>query len=300
MRKLFFTLLLLNASIWAQTVVPQALNETLNLAPRFQRGDAQTYSLYVEITFLDDQGQPTKIKRNRIDFTQICLANTPDSGVVYEVTIDSFLIGAMERMDADPNKSRSIVDTLMGHHFTTRFRARIPVTGDCYDAGVPLTENARYIEGSELIEGFFPAKLTEQLRYTAGRRLSKVGDTVTIAWPKPICYSVKEVINSSRIDQKPFRVSLSGLTSYRGTSCATVSVASATSPYRVEIYSTDTTSFVAEGTVLTGGEYQVSLDKGRIVHFKMTERSDMLIRVPDGTTKNNRVLKTTELTPRVW
>jgi hypothetical protein len=300
MRKLFLVLLILNASIWAQTVVPQALNETLNLAPRFQRGDAQVYSLFVEMTFLDDQGQPTKIKRNRVDFTQICLANTPDSGVVYEVTIDSFLIGAMERMDADPNKWRSVVDTLMGHHFTTQFRAKIPVTGNCYDAGVPLTENARYIEGSELIEDFFPAKLTEQLRYTVGRRLSKVGDTVTIAWPKPICYSVKEVINSSKMDQKPFKLSLSGLTSYRGIPCATVSVASTTSPYRVEIYSTDTSSFVAEGTALTGGEYQVSLDKGRIVHLKMTERSDMLIKVPDGTTKKNRVLKTTELTPRIW
>ena len=300
MRKLLFVLMLLNASIWAQSVVPQALNETLNLAPRFQRGDAQQYSVFVEMVFFDDQGQPTKIKRNRLDYTQICLANTPDSGVVYEVTIDSFLIGAMEQMDSDPNKTRSIVDTLMGQHFTTQFRAKIPVTGNCYDAGIPLTKDAYYTEASELIENFFPAKLSEQLRFAVGRRLSKVGDTATIAWPKPICYSIKQVINSSRMDQKPFKLSLSGLTSYRGVPSATVSVTSTTSPYRVEIYSTDTTSFVAEGTALTNGEYQVSLDKGRIVHFKITERSDTVIKIPDGTTRKNRVLKTTELTPRIW
>ena len=144
------------------------------------------------------------------------------------------------------------------------------------------------------------AKIMEQLHYTVGKRLSKVGDTATIAWPKPICYSIKKVINESIVEQKPFKLTLTGLTSYRGTPCATISIASAISPYRVDMYSPDTTSFKALGTSQITGEFQVSLKNGNIAYAKMSERLETSITETGMPVRKNRVIKNTELIPRLW
>jgi hypothetical protein len=300
MRKLFLMFLVLNASICAQSVMPQALQETLNLAPRCQRGDAQVYSIKVEIVFPNDDGKPTSVKNNRINYTQLCLANNPDSGLIYEITVDSFSVGSLQAISGSDYDRRTIVDSLRGLTFRSQFRSKIPVTGNCYDIGIPLTTGFPYLEAWEFIDDFLPVKILEELYYTAGKRLSKIGDTATIVWPGPICYSIKKVINESIVEQKPFKLTLTGLTSYRGTPCATISVASAVSPYRVEIYSTDTTSFKGSGTSQITGEFQVSLQKGIIMYAKMGERLETTLTRPDKQPKPRKVLKTTELTLRTW
>ena len=300
MRKLFLMFLVLNASIWAQSVMPQAPQETLNLAPRCQRGEAQTHRMQVEVLFLNDDGKPMAVKSNRISYTQLCVANTPDSGLIYEITVDSFVIGTLRAIDQSNYESFSLVDSLSGLHFRSQYRSKIPVKGNCYDFGIPLTTGWPYMEAWEFIDDFLPAKIMEQLHYTVGRRLRKIGDTATIAWPKPICYEVQNVVKTSRVDQKPFKLTLTGLTSYRGTPCATVSIASAISPYRVDMYTPDTTFFKALGTSQITGELQVSLKNGNIVYAKMSERLETNLTETGLPARKNRVIKNTELIPRVW
>ncbi|TFH65445.1 MAG: hypothetical protein E4G91_02465 [Candidatus Zixiibacteriota bacterium] len=113
MRKLILFFLVLNASLWAQAVVPQTAKDTLDLTPRCKRGDAQVYRLALETVTLDDEGKPAGVKRNRIDYMQLCLANSPDSGLIYEITVDSFSIGSPQAVGEEPRDSRSIVDSLM-------------------------------------------------------------------------------------------------------------------------------------------------------------------------------------------
>jgi hypothetical protein len=300
MRKLVFALFVLAGSVWAQSSVPQALQESINLAPRIQRGDSRSYAINVGIFFLDDKGNPDKLKRGRIDFTQICLANNPDSGLVCEIAVDSFLTGAKEPYATSDYSSRSPVDTLMGFSYRSQMRPKIPVSGNCYDIGIPLTTGHKFVEAYDFVEDMMPVRIADQLRFAAGRRLVKVGDTVTIAWPKPICYSIEKVIKESRLEQKPFKLTLSGLTSYAGQPCATIKVTSQVSPYKVRIYSTDTSEVVAEGTSLINGEFLVTLNRGELVNLKWEERTETNITLPNGNTKNNRVLKKTELGPRGW
>ena len=89
--KTVLTLILILAAVGeAQSLVPQALKETLNLAPRMQRGDVQKYKLLVDVVFLTEDGIPHADKQNALSYTQLCIANGADSGVIYDVTIDSF------------------------------------------------------------------------------------------------------------------------------------------------------------------------------------------------------------------
>jgi hypothetical protein len=300
MRKLFMVLMVLSAPLWAQSVVSQAPQEALNLAPRCQRGDAQVYKMQVEVLFLNADGKPMVVKKNCIDYTQLCLSNTPDSGLIYDITIDTFSVGTPRGIDESTYDSRSIVDSLVGLHFRSQFRPKIPVAGNCCDFGMPLTSGFPYMEAFEFIDDFLPAKIMEQLHCTVGKRLSKVGDTATIALPKPICYSIKEVVNESVVEQKPFKLTLTGLTSYRGTPCAVVSIESAVSPYRVDMYTSSASSFKAVGTSQITGEFQVSLKKGTIVYAKMSERLETSISETNKPVRKNGVLKNTELIPRVW
>ena len=292
--------MVLNASIWAQSVMPRAPQETLNLAPRCQRGDAQAYRMQVEVLFLNDDGKPTAVKNNRIGYAQLCVANNPDSGLIYEITVDSFIIGTIKDIKESDRESYSLIDSISGLHFRSQYRSKISVKGNCYDFGIPLTTGWPYLEAWEFIDDFLPAKIMEQLHYTVGGRLSKIGDTATIAWPKPICYEVQNVVKTSRVDQKPFKLTLTGLMSYRGTPCATISIASAISPYSVDMYSPDTISYKALGTSQITGEFQVSLKNGNIVYAKMSERLETSITETGAPVSKNRVIKNTELIPRVW
>lgn len=300
MRVLFLMLLVLNTSTWAQAVMPQAGQDTLNLnlSPRCQRGDAQTYRMQVEVLFLNDEGKPNLVKNNRISYKQLCLVNNPDSGLIYEVTIDSFVIGSPRPIDQAGSGSFSLIDSLSGQHFRSQYRSKIPIVGKCYDLGIPLT-GWPYMEAWEFVDDYLPAKIMEQLHYTVARRLRKVGDSATVAWPKPICYAVPAIIRTSKVDQKPFKLKLSGLTTYRGTPCATISFTSAISPYRVEMDTRDTTVFNALGTSQISGEFQVSLKNGSIVYAKMSERLDTEITETGVPVRKNRVIKNTELVPLV-
>lgn len=294
MRKLILFFLVLNASLWAQ-----AAKDTLDLTPRCKRGEAQVYRLALETVTLDDEGKPAGVKRNRIDYMQLCLANSPDSGLIYEITVDSFSIGSPQGVDEEPRDSRSIVDSLMGMAFRMQFRSKIPVTGKYYDPEIPPTTGFRYIEAWEFIDDFLPAKILGEMHYAAGSRLRKIGDTATVVWPKPIYFSIKQIINELFLDQKPFLLTLTGLTSYRGTPCATVSFASAVSPYRMEMYSTDSTSFKAKGTSLINGEFQVSLTNGNMMHARLSERLETTITRPDKQIRTRKAIKTTKLGPRI-
>jgi hypothetical protein len=299
MRKLFLMLLVLNTSIWAQTAIPQARPDTLNLKPRCQRGDAQTYRMQVEVLFLKDDGKPRLVKNNRINYKQLCLANNADSGLIYEVTIDTFVIGTLRSIDQTGSESLSRIDSLSGQHFRSQYRSKIPITGKCYDVAIPITAWP-YMEAWEFVDDFLPAKIMEQLHYTVAKRLRKVGDTATVAWPKPICYGIPTIIRTSRVDQKPFKLKLTGLTTYRGTPCATISYSSAISPYRVEMDTRDSTVFNAIGTSQITGEFQVSLKNGSIVYAKMSERLNTEITETGVPVRKNWVIKNTELIPLVW
>jgi hypothetical protein len=300
MRKLLLVFLVLGAPLLAQTVVPQTPNETLNLAPRCKRGEAQVYSIKVEVLFLDSAGNPATVKNNRLDYTQLCLTNNPDSGLIYDITVDSFSVGTLHELADTAYIGRAIVDSLMGMNFHSQFRSKIPVMNNCCDFGIPLTTGFPYVEAWEFIDAFLPAKIMEQLHYTVGRRLSKVGDTATIVWPKPICYSIKKVINESRLELTPCRLTVMGLTNYRGTPCAAISVTCAPSPFRVEVYSTPSTSFKWSGTSKISGEFLVSLRAGNIVYARMSERQDLSLVRADLQVKTKKVQRTTELIPRVW
>jgi hypothetical protein len=300
MRKLLLVLLVLGAPLLAQSVVPQTPNETINLAPRCKRGEAQVYSIKVEILYLDSTGNPVTVKNNRIDYTQLCLVNNPDSGLIYDITVDSFSVGNMHAIGETTYVGRAIVDSLAGLTFRSQLRPKIPVRNNCYDFGIPLTTEFPYVEAWEFIDAFLPAKIMEQLRYTVGRRLSKVGDTATIVWPKPICYSVKKVINESCLELMSSKLTLTGLTSYRGTPCAAISIASSISPFRVAVYSTDSTSFKWSGTSMITGGFLVSLKGGNIVYAKMIENQDLRHTQVNKLIRTKKVQRTTELIPRVW
>jgi hypothetical protein len=300
MRKSLLILLFLNASLWAQSVIPPTVQDTLNLnlKPRCQRGDAQMYRLDLETISLDEENKPGGIKKNSINYLQLCFANSPDSGLIYEITVDSFSIGTPQAMDESSTWSRSIVDSLMGMSFRMQFNSKIPVTGNYYDPKIPPTTGFRYIEAWEFIDDFLPVKILGELLYAAGNRLKKVGDTATVVWPKPICYSIKRVINELFLDQKPFLLTLTGVTSYGGTQCATVSFKSTVSPYRMEMYSTDSTSFKAKGTSHMSGELTVSLKNGNLMHAKLYERLETTITRPDKKIVPRKVSKTTEIAPK--
>jgi hypothetical protein len=137
------------------------------------------------------------------------------------------------------------------------------------------------------------------LHYTVAKRLRKVGDTATIAWPKPICYGIPTIIRTSKVDQKPFKLKLTGLTTYGGTPCVTISFSSTISPYRVEMDTPDTTVFNAVGTSQITGEFRVSLKNGSIVYAKMSERLNTEITETGVPVRKNWVIKNTELIPRI-
>jgi hypothetical protein len=299
MSKLFLLFLVMCTSLWAQAVAPPVAPATLDLTPRCQRGNSQVFRLTRESITLDDQDKPTGIKKNSIDYTQLCLANNPDSGLIYEIAIDSFSIGTPQSIDETNYGSRSIVDSLMGMTFRLQYRSKIPVTGKYYDPKIPPTTGFRYIEAWEFINDFLPAKILGELYYAASHRLTKVGDTTTIVWPKPIRFTINKVINELFLNQKPFFLTLTGVTSYRGTQCATVSVKGGISPYLMDMYSTDSTSFKAKGTSQITGEFQVSLLNGNIMHAKLGERLETTITLPNKKTQTRKAVNTTELIPRV-
>ena len=298
MRKLFLLLLILNAYVWAQPVTQPVPKDTVNLMPRCQRGDVQTYRMQVEVLFLNDEGKPNLVKNNRISYKQLCLTNSPDSGLIYEIGIDSFVVGSVRPIGQSGSGSFSLVDSISGQHFRSRYRSKIPVTGKCYDFGIPITKWP-YMEAWEFVDDFLPAKIIEQLHYTVGKRLRKVGDTASVAWPKPICYSVPSIIKSSKVDQKPFKLKLTGITANQGAPYATISFTSAVSPYRVVMDTPDTTVFNAVGTSQITGEFQVSLKNGHIVSAKMSERLDTEITETGVPVRKNRVIKNTELVPLI-
>lgn len=300
MHKLLLMVLLLSAGVLAESVVPQALKETLNLAPRIQRGQSQPFEMKIKLELLKDDGSIQYIKRNGIKYTQLCLNNSPDSGLTYEITVDTFTIGTPARPDNLSWDSRASVDSLVGYHFRTSFRSKIPVKGDCYDIDIPLVKGFPYQEAWEFIDDFLPAKLIEQLRYSAGRRLTKVGDTTTIVWPKAICYSVDKIVRESRVDQKPFKLTLTGLSTYRGTPCASVSFSSPVSFYRVELIPQDSSEFIATGTALVSGDFLVSLSNGNITYARMTERLETIVKQTGLPDRPNRIVKYTELIPAIW
>ncbi|GEM_PF-1994148 len=299
MRRLFLVLLAVSSSLWAQTVTQDTIPKIVDLQPRYQRGESQKFRMQVEVLFLNDEGKPTAVKHNHINYTQLCIANTPDTGLVHEIAVDSFVIGAVRSVGPTDRESMSLVDSIAGLNFRVQYRSAVPVKGSCYDVGIPLTKGWPYLEAWEFVDDFLPARILEQLHYTASKRLKKVGDSVTIAWPKPICYGIEKVVTKSSVQQKPFKLKLTGITSYAGTPCATVSIASAVSPYRVDMYRPDTTVFKAVGTSQITGELQISLKDGSLLNAKMSEKLNTDISETGVKTRKNRVVKNTELILRV-
>lgn len=278
----------------AQSTIPQAVNEPLNLAPRMLKGDTQDLYLDVEYFFLDTLGFPTGVKTSSIDFSLLCLANTPDSGLLQQVTVNELRVGGRTPVE-DPMKSHAIVTAFEGFSFLTRYRTVVPVKNDCYDFDINLRPDQFNQEGYDFFDNFIPYKVIEQIRLALGQKLTYVGDTVTFKFPKPICFNLPKVINNYRLEFAPWTIILEGVTRYNGIPCAIVSFESNFDYLQVEIYSTPKTSIKAEGSSCLYGQFLVSLNKGLLVKATFHDRSDTEVDWPNGTSRLNRVLKTYEL-----
>ncbi|MCK4856961.1 MAG: hypothetical protein KAT58_03235, partial [candidate division Zixibacteria bacterium] len=177
MRLLTIILLLLPMIANAQSQIPRALSEPLNLAPRCQRGDAQKLLLEVDYLFLDETGMITSIKKSSLQYTVLCLENTVGEKVVWEAAIDSFKIGSKAAPGSKATRHR-VMTELEGYSFDIIVTKKVPVRDGCYDFGIPIEENLHYTEGFEFLTMIIPLKIIEQLRFTAGRRLGLIGDTL--------------------------------------------------------------------------------------------------------------------------
>jgi hypothetical protein len=294
MKLIMLMVMLLPLVAEAQSVIPQAVREPINLGSRVLRGDTQKMKLQVEYLFVDTLGFPSGIKKSSIDFSLFCLANSPDSGVVQQLTIDELRVGTISSVGVAMGGAR-VVEPFGGLNFTTHYRSTIPIKDDCYDYDIRLGPEQYSQEGYDMLDQLITLKLIEQVRLTAARRLSYLGDTTTIQFPKPICFTMPEVINKYNLDLSPFTVKLTGITNINGTPCAMLSFLADYSYLQVEIYSTPKTSIKAQGSSFLSGDLWVSLSKGAIVKALFRDRQDARIDLPDGTVRWNRVWKTYNL-----
>jgi len=257
----------------AQDDFAAALKQTVNLAPKVKRGDVRKYLATVETLFLDNEGKPKQWKRDWLGFSQLCLGNTTDSGVVYQITIDSFSVGQKLFMDMR-DQGRALAKQFTGKSFTYRINHDIPVNHGCYGFLIDFPQGQRYAQSYDMMECFTAFNILEQLRYTAGTKLSHIGDEVRIQLPAPVCYSVPNVIKSTKVEFSPFRLTLDGFTLYKGSPCALTSITPLFARTSMELFTADTTSFGYEGFISRMGELRVRLSDGDIVYARIRDRVD--------------------------
>ncbi len=277
-----------------QSTIPTAVKETLNLSPRCKKGDMQRYELQVENFVLGEDASPTSFRKDLLSFTQYCTSNTPEAGLEYRIAVDSFMVGAYRSVD-QPEVPLMIVKQLDGFQYLSRITRSLPEKNGCYDHGLSFPDSLRYIEIYDLVEDYRYLRLIEQFRFTAGLRLSKIGDTVRISLPGPICEKINGVINLSKIELAPQLLELTGLTKYGSTPCAIVTLRPSTSKASLDIYNRAGLPLVGNGTMALAAMFTVSLDDGDILSATITERSDSNMKGLDGNLRLNRRHRTLRL-----
>jgi hypothetical protein len=276
----------------AQSLIPKALNEPLNLTARCRRGDAQKMVADIEFQYLKPDGTIASVKQNQLQYEQLCLANSPEK-LTYQIQIDTLKIGTRIAPSSRGNRS-NVMSDFVGYSFEMSLEKKIPARDGCYANDIRLADNMHYMAGFEFLSNFMPIEILEQLHFTLGRRLALIGDTARVALPGAICIEVPKVIESYRVEQQPYHLTLSGITLFRESPCAIVSIESDPSPLQIEFPSTKG-SWTGSGSTSLTGQFLVSLDRGTIVSATLRERLVASQTRPDGTTVENPVVTITRL-----
>lgn len=270
---LSLVMLFFAASISAQSVTEKILTDAHNLAPKNRRGDFQKYNASMETVLLSEHGKPKGIKTDRLSYTQLCLANDPDTGIAYQVTIDTLMVGQVMQMG---ERARGTMEAkqYQGFTFDYRISQQMRARDNCYDFHIDFPEGTRYLQSYELTEYFTMMHIFEQLRFTAGRRLSRVGDEVSLKLPSPVCYKIPEVVEEAKSKPPSFTLRFEAITNYRGQTCAKISLNPQFVDIFLKFYSAAGDGATFEGTVNRWGEFLVNLKTGHIVYAQFRERND--------------------------
>jgi hypothetical protein len=183
----------------------------------------------------------------------------------------------------------------VGYSFQWQFHEQLRSRDGCYAHEVALADHMHYTEAFEFLSMFIPIELVEQLRYTAASKLARIGDSLTVALPGPICFDIPEVIKEFRLEQQPYRLRFSGITKFRHYACAVIEIESDPSLLSIEFAATQGT-WTGSGSTWFSGEFLVSLADGNIVSATLRDRMEATQKYPDDSTAPNPVLTVTKLT----
>jgi hypothetical protein len=271
------------------------LSRSYDLAPRADRGVVNSMMLTVTHNHLEEDGAIFAERVNTIHFDQIYLGNA-DGALEYEIVIDSLQIGSKRRIGSRNTQRRSMTD-YNGYAITMSYTRGFPLTDGCYNPQIELEDHMYYTASAEFVEMLARLRLIEQLRVNAGRRLSRIGDSVTIRVPAPLCYEVPKIIKSYALELQPFKLVFAGLSIDHGEPCAQIRVEARPSPFLLELASDPGKSITGEGTLAIYGEFLVAVDDGAIVSLDLTERMVGALNMA-GESRQNLVNTTYELRRR--
>lgn len=268
--------------VFSQSAIPKAVNETLNLAPRCKKGDLQRYHVDIELRRYDDNGNTTYVRKDVLAYSQYCAANSPDIGLRYEVTVDSFAVGVFDPPDRLTSTIQS-VPQLVGYRINSAIKRELPTANGCYDIGLTFPDTLFYVEIYEFLENYVYVRLLEQLRYSAGRQLSKIGDSVVVKFPAPICYKVKDVVNDYKLTLAPQVLKLKGITNHLGKPCAIVESSKSSSKLAVNYWAGDAYSIDVNGQLTLQIGMLIDVETGAIRSAEIYEYTRVLSKNPDKT-----------------
>ncbi|MGB5106579.1 MAG: hypothetical protein WBP29_06495 [Candidatus Zixiibacteriota bacterium] len=293
MKLIVALLMLVPTMLAAQSAIPKAVSETVNLSPRCKKGDLQRYEVKRELRKLNPDGSQRTHRHDVFAFTQYCRSNTPENGLEYSITVDSFAVGINLRMDEDL-RPLDRVPQFDGRSMSSKINRIFPVKNGCYDVETNFLDTMKYVEAYDFREQYLYLRLLEQLRFSAGPKLSKVGDTVTIVLPD-LCLKISQVVNSYKLASASHVLELTGLGKYGNRPTALIAIRPSKSSVTVSIWAGDSYSYEGAGTIELSGNFVVALDDGDIVSAEITERSDVNLVHPDKSENMNSAIKVLNL-----
>ncbi|MBK7091860.1 MAG: hypothetical protein IPH59_09075 [bacterium] len=280
--KLIVTLILFAPILlFGQSAIPKAVNETVNVTSRAKKGDLQRYEVWVESRALSENSTPLTYKRDLLAFSQYCASNTPEKGLDYKITIDSFAVGQNGPAEK-PDLRLQTVRQLDGFSIPSMLTRAIPKKGECYDQGIVIPDSLIYVEIFDFAEAYKYARLIEQLRYSAASQLTKIGDSAKVTIPYPLCMKIESVVRDYKLNLAPMVLELTGLTNVQNRPCAIVYLHPSTSPLSIEHWAGPTASYYWEGSLTITASFLIALDDGDILAAKVSERGDAQVSGPNG------------------
>ncbi len=268
----FLLSLLLSSVLGAQSVIGQAVKETINLAPRVKKGDLQRYWLEINRAMYGEDDSLNALKTDYLAFSQVCTGNTPESGLSYSMTIDSLLIGQYRRPNEHPPQLHTLA-LFDSHSYPVSISRKLHASSGCYELDFRLRPEMRVMEGWDVTEYLTYAQLLEQMRFSLGQQLKKIGDTAVFALPAPICHTLPRVFYNYRFDLKPLTLELAALSSFKNRPCALVKIRPSQSNLNLNVSGVENKPGVQIDAKLTlQAELLVALDNGQIVSATLSER----------------------------